>query len=141
MTSQRIAKLAVPMIVGIVSLAIMLPVMADRNSDRETQNVDVAKRKVALIQQGQLNLMDATKLAEKHSKGTALSGGCEIQSSEPTATEEAPGGQAADAKQAENERLIYNITCLTKDQEEVQPVLIDGLTKKVVENSQPTTPK
>lgn len=128
----RVTRITVPALSALVAAAFILPSLAQRPDKRPPDRVDQAKEKVALIKQGQLDLTEATKLAENHVKGNALSANCEIKPTEdwskdkersggPTQTEDPPIGK----------RLHYDITCFAK--EKVQVVQVDGLAKKVVE--------
>lgn len=113
----RAAKWGVPALAVLVSLGFMLPALADGAKDKRPNDVSHAKKMVSLIEQGQLDLVAATKIAEKHVKGTALRAHCEIRPDE---------SQARD-------RLVYDVTCLADGKNQMQEVHVDGLTKKVTE--------
>ncbi|HMQ15853.1 MAG TPA: hypothetical protein PKC49_07760 [Phycisphaerae bacterium] len=131
----RIARWTVPLLVALVPLGIVLPTMAQR-ADAQPRETNHAKEMVMLIQQGQLNLADATRLAEKHAKGTALGASSELRSDAAPGREPGGGGgPAEDQAQSGAKRLIYNITCFANDK--LQAVQVDGLTKKVIEPVRP----
>jgi hypothetical protein len=134
----RIARWTVPLLVALVPLGIVLPTMAQRG-DAQPRETNHAKEMVMLIQQGQLNLADATRLAEKHAKGTALGASCELRSDAAPGREPGgAGGPSEDQAQSGAKRLIYNITCFANDK--LQTVQVDGLTKKVIEPVRPQQP-
>lgn len=90
-----------------------------------------AKQIVRLIEQGQLDLGDATTIAEKHIKGRALGVKCTIRGDEPDSnTRERSHARGADERQPQGAHLVYDITCFAKDK--VQTLQVDGLTKEVV---------
>ncbi len=147
-----VRKWAPSALVVLVPLVLVgLPALAQHvGNPAPSVDLNRAKERAALIQQGQMNLRDATALAEKHAKGTALEAVCEIQSGEsprpaqpmkpehpggvrmqePTAPQKpaTPPGQKElpDAK-----RLIYQVSCFAN--EKLVTVRIDGLTKKVLD--------
>lgn len=135
---RRVTRWAVPALVALVPLAMCMPALAQR-AGGSPDNVNQAKAIVALIEQGQLNLADATKLAEQHVKGNALSATCEIKpgaampgADKPGADKkEHPRGPSARDGQPTGQHLIYQITCFAKDKVEV--VQVDGRTRKVIE--------
>lgn len=128
-------------------------------SKQQSGEVGRAKEMADLIKQGQLNLRDATELAEKHTKGTALEASCEIKAGEmkagsPTPKERPmpptpPGGGDAvqdpkpgeppdpmerkpgEMERAGGKRLIYEIRCFANDK--IQVAQVDGMTKKVID--------
>lgn len=107
-----------------------LPVLAEQDA-KHTGDLVRAKEMAAMIAQGQLNLRDATEIAERHVKGTALEAACSIQTiagerrSQPPSEKELPSGR----------RLVYEVSCFAKDR--VQPIRVDGLTKRVIEGDEP----
>jgi hypothetical protein len=123
----RIAKWTAPFLVALVPLGIALPAHA-RNEGGDDPGR--AKKMAALIGQGQLKLVDATNLAERHTKGIALSATCEIRTNkpEPASGEKPPG--ASGAQPAVGSRLIYSIECFVADK--VLVVSVDGLIKTVI---------
>jgi len=108
--------------VAIVLLGIV-PVFAQRARERPSTDMKDAKNVVKLIHEGQLSLKDATRIAEEHVDGDALTATCTVW---PTKGEQAERGDAQPA----GEHLIFEITCFAKDK--VQTVKVDGLTKKIV---------
>jgi hypothetical protein len=125
-------------VLSALPLGLVLPVLAQRADERQhPQDVNPAKEIVKLIEQGQLNLVDATKLAEKHAGGHAIRVNCEIRAggqrpedAQKPAQPGKPGGPSAQVDEPTGKRLIYDITVAAK--ERVQMVQVDGLTKKVV---------
>ncbi len=119
-----------------VPLCIALPVLAQRSAGADVERArDIAQ----LVQQGQLNLRDATALAERHIKGIALEATCTVQAGPemrpapgqnrgPQVQEGAQRGQAS-------KRVIYSLTCFAEDKLHV--VRVDALAKKVMENKKP----
>ncbi|MEP0845277.1 MAG: hypothetical protein HRF50_00490 [Phycisphaerae bacterium] len=121
-------------LVAIVPLAIALPALAQRGGAQPSPDVNHAKEMVTLIEGGQLSLADATKVAEKHAKGTALSASCQILMNEgQPAAGGNPGGSSADQAGAAGKRLVYSVSCYAG--ERVQVVQVDGLSKKVIEGA------
>lgn len=116
-----------------IPLGIALPVFAQQHED-----VQRARQMAQLIASGQLNLRDATSLAERHVKGTALEAVCDIQAG-PAAGEgdkpgkpDKPGGPALEpAPDDGGSRLIYEITCFAD--ERIQTVRVDGQAKRVID--------
>lgn len=122
-------------------------VPAPANQPASKADMDDAREMAQLMQHGQLNLRDATSLAEKHVKGTALSARCEIQRESPTRAESKhPGGPSANSQDkperrasekqekaagATGNRLVYSIACFANDK--VQTVIVDGQAKKVID--------
>jgi hypothetical protein len=124
-----------------------------------SREVNRAKEMADLIKQGQLTLRDATDLAEKHVKGTALEAACEIKTGEMKAGSPAPkdrpmpptppgGGDAVqdpkpgdppdpmerkpgEMERAGGKRLIYEVRCFAN--EKIQVAQVDGMTKKVID--------
>lgn len=128
-------------IVALIPLGIAWPVLAQQHDD-----VQRAKEMAQLIAAGQLNLRDATALAERHVKGTALEAMCNVQGGGPTKPEEGgkpgkpdkgdkpgkPGGPADESGQEiAGKRLIYEITCFAD--ERIQTVRVDGQAKRVID--------
>lgn len=133
----RATRWAVPALVALIPLGLMFPAVAQRGGEESAPYVEQAKQTVALIEQGQLNLTDATEMAEKHVRGKALSASSIIQPAEAkTGETDRPGGPAPQEGQVSGKRLIYHITCFVKDK--VKLVQVDGLAKKVIENQQPS---
>lgn len=99
-------------------------------------DIERARAKAELIKQGQLGLRDATAVAEKHVKGTALETTCEIQPGTASGLQperpapQPPRGPAAQVSTGED-RLIYRVSCFAGDR--VQTVRVDGLTKKIID--------
>jgi hypothetical protein len=130
---KRVARWATAAVVVLVPLGIILPAIGEGGSP----DVNNAKQMVSLIEQGQLNLADATKIAEKHIKGTALAVNAGIQQGERNpqnpAEREKPGGPGAGAgeEKSYSMRVVYDITCFANDK--VEMVQVDALTKKVIE--------
>lgn len=92
-----------------------------------------AKDMAALIQDGQLNLRDATAIAEKHLHGTALQVKCEMEMSSSDAMNHGKSYGAEAKKEGSSQtRLLYEVSCFTKDK--VETVYVDGRSKKVLEN-------
>jgi len=135
---------------GMVLVAFSEPLwghMGDPVAVNKTFDVDRAKEMAGLIEKGQMNLRDASSLAEKHVKGTALDAACEIQpgggglqpmSDDLGAAKPPDKKTESDIKPAER-RLVYAITCFSKDR--LQKVAVDGLTKKVIDVQDQTDPK
>jgi hypothetical protein len=117
--------------VTLVPLGIALPALAQRGADKRPNDVNQAKQMTELIQQGQLSLRDATTVAEKHSKGTALEASVELQAGQvqPERPDARPGGPTGDQASA-GARLIYEVTCFADNK--LQVVRVDGLEKKVI---------
>jgi len=148
---SRLIKWGLPTLVILVPLALVgLPTLAQDYGQQPGKhqpgpvNVDVerAKEMAALIQQGQLNLRDASAMAEKHCKGTALEAKCEIQRGEPRQQPKppeqpkprGPSAQEKDKMQKEpstGNRLLYEVSCFAQDK--LVTVRIDGLTKAVID--------
>jgi hypothetical protein len=148
----RLAKrCAVPALVGAVLFGVVgLPAIAQHADKTPAADVNRAKDMAALIEQGQLNLRNATAVAEKHVEGTALVVVCTIQPAEPQMrpgapqppTDEQPGperpavapprhGPFAQSAQVGARRLVYSVSCFAHD--EIVTVHVDGLTKQVIE--------
>ena len=139
-----LVQLAVPAVLGLAALGLVgLPVLAQQTGKPPIVDVNHAKQMAALIEQGQMNLRDATVLAEKHVKGTALEAACRIESAEPPPSPSPspqpptppgepgrPGAYSAQRDQPAGPRLMYEVSCFAKDK--LQTVRIDGLTKQVV---------
>jgi hypothetical protein len=121
------------------------------------RDIDVtqAKEMAHLIRQGQLNLRDATAIAEKQSSGTALEVVCRIepttpltprmgQTGKPGATRQpgeakkpvqaAKAGANREKEDTAGRRLVYEVSCLANGK--LQTLRVDGLTKKVLEGTQ-----
>lgn len=131
---SRIARWTAGALVAIVPLGIALPALAQRGGAQPSADVNHAKEMVQLIEQGQLSLADATKIAEKHVKGTALSASCQMlmQEGQPGAGGK-PGGPSADQAGTAGKRLVYSISCYAG--ENVHVVQVDGQSKKVIEGA------
>jgi hypothetical protein len=127
----RVTRWALGTVVALVPLGIVLPSIAQRAGEPRQGSTDLeqARQMAQLVEQGQLNLRDATALAEKHCKGTALEATCDFQGG-PDAAPERGGPDAAPPKDGAGPRLVYEINCFAKDK--IQAVRVDGLEKKVI---------
>lgn len=85
-----------------------------------------------LVKEGQLNMIDAIKMAEAHAKAIAFNAQCSVK----------PGPFAQPAPESKPDpnqlRLEYRITCVKENQPVT--VIIDGKEKKVVSPPEPRTP-
>jgi hypothetical protein len=140
-----LVQLAAPAIIGLAALGLIgLPALAQQTGKPPAVDVNRAKQMAALIEQGQLNLRDATAMAEKHVKGTALEVTCRIESAEPPSSPSPapqpptppvepgrPGAYSAQTAQPGGQRLIYDVSCFAKDR--LQTVRVDGMTKHVID--------
>jgi hypothetical protein len=121
-----------------------LPASAQQTGKPPPVDVSQAKQMATLTEQGQMNLRDATALAEKHVKGTALEAACRVEIGEPPPSPNpAPqpptppgepgrsGPYSAQKEQPGGQRLIYDVSCFAKDK--LQTVRVDGLTKRVID--------
>ena len=104
--------------VAAISLGIVWAARGERENARTGDDLARAREMVELIQRGQLNLKDATAIAEKRVGGTSLKVTCGIESSDKT-----------DAMAVK--RLLYEVTCFAEDKIEI--VRVDGLTRDVVD--------
>ena len=111
-------------------------------------NLNDAKEKAKLIEQGQMNLRDAAAMAEQHVKGMALEISSRIdqavpgprgreptdnlQQEPPTGPKDSPVLPPATGQDETNKRLVYQVSCFAQDR--VQNVMVDGLAKKVIED-------
>lgn len=137
----RTIRWAVPAIAALVPLGFALPSLAQRAGEERPRAAAQAKEKAVnharelaeLIEQGQLNLRDATALAEKHVKGTALEATCDIRLGmvSPEKPAQKPGGPQAEDTRRSGKRLIYEISCFAEDK--IMSVRVDGLQRKVVD--------
>lgn len=136
----RVTRWAVPALVVAIPLGVAWSVMA--GSAGGAAGLERAKEMAQLIQQGQLNLRDATSIAERHVKGTALEVTCNIQPGGTPAGERHGnplGEQAEDPAAGEKEspekiagsRLVYEVCCFADDK--IQAVQVDGMEKKVID--------
>jgi hypothetical protein len=98
-----------------------------QQTEKQRGNVDEARQLTMLMKQGQLNLRDATEIAERHLKGTALEAVANLQ---PAGR---PGAENPDAQRGQlaGNKLVYTISLFAS--EEVKTIRVDGLTKKVIE--------
>lgn len=123
----------------LVACGIAYPALAQRAGqkadDKKPDSHAMAKEMAQLIQQGQLNLRDATALAEQHVKGVGLEARCETHRGLLQPEGERPRGPAAqenDPRSAQQgKRLVYEITCFANDK--ITIVRVDGLEKKVID--------
>ncbi len=152
---NRPHRIVTTALIGLLSACLVLPVLAQNPGEREnpkepktpphraTSDVTRAREMAQLVMGGQLNLRDATALAEKHVKGTALDVSARIEAGTVEPAAETPHGPAADAQdnapqqppggkpdQTGGERIIYEICCFAENK--IQEVTIDGLSRKVV---------
>jgi hypothetical protein len=97
----------------------------------EAMNHAQAKELADLIRTGQLNLLVATEMAEKHAKGTALDARCEIHVGDFGDSESVRPAKPTKDPSA-GKRVIYHVACFADDQ--LQTVRVDGLTKKIIED-------
>lgn len=93
---------------------------------RDTDRNNHAKHMAALIKQGQLDLRQATEIAEKHTEGVALEARCDMK---PVTGDRAQKSPQKDP--SAGDRLVYSVECFVK--EELKTVRVDGLTKKIIE--------
>jgi hypothetical protein len=136
----RIRNWAVPALGALACVGVALPLIAQTGGGK-ADDLSRAKKMAELITTGQLNLRDATALAEKHVKGVALGAECEVvigdaapprgqgggpQDSDP---QRDPGGEGI--QPSAGERIEYQICCFSDGK--IQSVRIDGLSKKVVD--------
>jgi hypothetical protein len=123
----------------LVACGVAYPALAQRaGQDADDKKPDaraMAKEMAQLIQQGQLNLRDATALAEQHVKGVGLEATCDIQPGllQPERdSKRGPAAQDTDQRAAQQgKRLVYEITCFANDK--IMVVHVDGLGKKVID--------
>jgi hypothetical protein len=145
-------------VVGLTGLPVGIQSASAQQSDAgprsgaAANDVNHAKEMASLVAQGQLNLRDATAIAERHVKGTALEASCQIRTTaaqpprgdRPKPQPEPRGPSADDGQQRERQdaggqtqgdagvkRLVYEVCCFAADK--IQVVTVDGLTKGVVE--------
>jgi hypothetical protein len=126
----RVTRWAVPALLALIPFGVALPVLAQAAAGGGDNR---AKEIATMIEGGQLNLADATQLAERHAKGIALRADCQLVPAPQAPAAGANRGASADQAQPAENRLVYTITCFVKDQEQVQTVRVDGRTKKVIE--------
>lgn len=139
--SRTVLRWGVPSLVLLGSLGLAgWPALAQYGGQPSAGELDRAKEMAALIEQGQMNLRDATAMAEKHCKGTALEARCTIEGAEPQpqpvpapGEPDRPRGPSLQKAQPEGKRLVYEVSCFVKDQ--LQTVQVDGLSKKVLDAS------
>lgn len=172
----RTIRWAAPALVALGALGIALPALAqERGQERPGTtpgaqtgmqqgrvNVDQAKQIASLIEQGQLSLADATRMAERHASGIALTVNCSIEPATATPGQPRPGtggqegaregqqpGQPGQpgrtgqtdkpgqpgAQPAGGQRLVYTVTVFNQEDERVQTVRVDGKDKKVMEDA------
>lgn len=129
--SIQAVRLAIPVWVLLIVGMVGFPVLGGHEKPRPG-DADEAREKAALIVLGQLNLRDATDLAEKSVSGTALQVSCEIQPGlgMPADDKDLSADSTVGQSQA-SRRLVYQVYCFAK--EKLQTVRIDGLTKKVID--------
>lgn len=126
---RRTLRWAVPVAAALVPLGILLPAWAQKADDRPPGDVNQAREMARLLEQGQIGLADATRIAEQHVKGYAIQARCEIQRG-PAPQDGAP--PAEQMQPAADARLVYDVSCFARESQQIQKVQIDGLTKKVV---------
>jgi hypothetical protein len=134
--SRLIVRWAVPALVALGSLSFVWPAWAVYGGEEPTVEVPQAKEIAALIAHGQLNLRDATALAEGHVDGTALAAKCRAELIASPAKPEPAGPQhlatpSAQQKPATEKRLVYEVSCFARNT--VHTVRIDGLARKVMD--------
>lgn len=132
-----VGGLALLVPLGLVSVQAWSQRQAE-NPMRDTVQEPHAKRMAELIKEGQLNLRDATQIAEKHVKGVALQVNCVLQ---PAGVERAPAGTERGTRdqpleeqkdRSAGDRLVYSVSCFAD--ERLQTVRVDGQTKRVIDN-------
>lgn len=135
----RVRTWAIPAL-ALIPLGLGIPLIA-QNAKGKSNDVNEAKKMANLITTGQMNLRDATTMAEKHVKGVALEATCEIKSGSPMPPAHGHGGGPQD-KNAKNdpqhrsmndsgERLEYQVCCYANGK--IQSVRIDGRSKTVLD--------
>ncbi len=136
------SRLGIAALVALIPLSLVgLPALAQHAGKMAGGDLQAnqAKEMAALIQQGQLNLRDATALAERHVNGTALEAVCTIENGAPQLTPaepKKPGGPSAQERpmpptaQSGGKRLVYEVSCFANDK--LQTVRVDGMTKQVM---------
>jgi hypothetical protein len=170
---KRVNHWAVPVLATLVPLGLVVAVLAQQQPGQKQQpqqpptqqpqpqqptqrgdDVSRAKEMSQLISHGQMNLRDATALAEKHCNGTALEATCDIQlgMSKPTEPRERPGpsdasqekpgqqpkpGEKAGEQKQTGSRLVYGVLCFANDK--IHAVRVDGESKKVIDSKERKT--
>jgi len=129
--SIQAVKLAIPVWVFLIVGMVGYPVLGGHEKIGPGE-ADAARDKAALIALDQMNLRDATDMAEKAVSGTALQVSCEIQPGlgMPTEGKDLQADSTVGQSHA-SRRLVYQVCCFAK--EKLQTVRIDGLTKKVID--------
>lgn len=114
---------------GLVLLTALTLVGVQAWSNPETHDTnrnDRAKHMAELIKQGQLNLSQATEIAEKHTNGVALEARCNLEPVTADRENETPQRDPS-----AGDRLVYSVECFAK--EKLSTVRVDGMSKKVIE--------
>ena len=87
-----------------------------------------------LMEAGQLNMVDAIRMAEKHTKGKAFDAECLVR---PGPFEQ-PVDKPVPGDDADEPRLEYHIACVVESQ--AVNVIVDGKAKKVTAPPAPPKP-
>lgn len=86
-----------------------------------------------LVRQGQLNMVDAVRMAERHTKGVAFKARCVVKPGPFASNDDSSPEPGSDA---DAERLLYEIVCVLNEQPTT--VSIDGKDRKVLTPKPPT---
>jgi hypothetical protein len=111
-----------------------LPVVTQHAGRPQTGDVNKARQIAALVAQGQMNLRDATDLAEKHVRGTAIEAAGDVVPPllPPLDPEMRDAPNTTSRKSpAAGKRLVYEVRCFARDR--VQTVRVDGASRKVID--------
>lgn len=128
---------------ALIPLGLGIPLIAQSAGKPDDRNR--AKTMAELIKAGQLNLADATDLAEQHTRGTALQATCDIvRGDDKSRTRNQPGQGGGpqdrtmqddqrdrDRQPAGGERIEYTVCCFADGK--IQSVRIDGQSKTILD--------
>ncbi len=130
--ARSAAVVAVGVSLFVLSALAQQPGKEQTNDRSQAPELNHAKEMAALIKEGQLNLRDATEIAEKHSKGTALEAKCAAQSAQPgNPNRDVSAKPPEENGDTEGKHLIYEVSCFAGDK--LKTIKVDGRTKKVIE--------
>lgn len=131
---RLIRSKTVVVVAAVASLGALLPAFAERSGNEKIAEEARAKDIVKLIEQGQLDLTGAARVAEKHIQGRALRASCQLLPADD-APNSAPKSKARTDQKNRPMKLVYTITGFSKDQ--LQVVHVDALKKEVITSEQP----
>jgi hypothetical protein len=130
------------LVVGVPLLVFALSSLAQASvKDKDAaqslpDDVNRAKEIAELIAKGQMNLPDATAMAEKHHQGTAVQVRCDVAlgASHSGLANEQKERSSANKKGTTGARLVYDVSCFAKDRLEI--VRVDGFAKRVMSDGE-----